>query len=311
VRLLAWLGPRLASTLLTVWVAATLSFFALRLLPGDAFAARLASSGASPNQIAARVEQLGLAQPPLAQYTAFMAALMRGDLGVSLLSGRPVGQMLAEQWPATLTLALASAVVMLVVAWVLASASQSQRPLIRRVARLVMALLLAMPVYWLGLLLIFIFSLALRWLPSAGNSSDPRFLILPACTLGLSAAGGLARLASERLARLAQQPFALTARAKGLPNPKILRRHLLPVGAPPLLNLAALQLGFLLGGTALTEMLFVRPGVGQLMLNAINDRDYPVVQAVVIVSAALYSGLLLLADLLSYSLDPRQRAEVD
>ncbi|MCC7206083.1 MAG: ABC transporter permease [Anaerolineae bacterium] len=304
-----FLVRRLAAGLFTLWAAATLAFFALRALPGDAIAAQLATSGATPGQIAARRALLGLDQPLSRQYLDMLWGLVRADPGYSLTSGRAVRDMIAEQLPATLALAFGGLVVGALAGIGLgALMALAGKRALRLVAEGTTALLLSTPVYWLGTLLIAAFSVHLRLLPSAG-SGDMRSLILPWLTLGLGLAGGIARLAAASLAQNRDADFLRTARAKGLRERAVLRRHLFRSSLGPVVALLALQMGFLLGGAVLTEMLFVRPGLGQLTLTAVQERDFPVVQAVVTLGAAVYVLAGLLADTLAAWLDPRLRAE--
>lgn len=300
---------RLAAGLFTLWAASTLAFLALRALPGDAIAAQLALSGATPDQIAARQALIGLDQPLLKQYLDMIGGLLRADPGYSLTSGRAVREMIAEQLPATIVLAGGGLLVGALAGIGLGSLMALARSHAMRLAAEGMtALLLSTPVYWLGTLLIALLSVHLRLLPSTG-SGDLRALILPWLTLGLGLAGGVARLAAASLAENRDADFVRTARAKGLRQRAIVRRHLLRASLGPVVALLALQTGFLLGGAVLTEMLFVRPGLGQLTLTAVQERDYPVVQAVITLSAALYVLAGLGADMLAGWLDPRQRAE--
>jgi peptide/nickel transport system permease protein len=238
-----------------------------------------------------------------------MGGLLRADPGYSLSSGRSVRDMIAEQLPATLVLALGGLLVGSLAGVGLGGVMALARSRATRLAAEgITALLLSTPVYWLGTLLIALLSVHLRLLPSAG-SGDVRTLILPWLTLGLGLAGGIARLAAASLAENRDADFLRTARAKGLRERTVVRRHLLRSSLGPVVALLALQMGFLLGGAVLTEMLFVRPGLGQLTLTAVQERDFPVVQAVVTLGAAVYVLAGLAADTLAAWLDPRLRAE--
>jgi len=170
----------------------------------------------------------------------------------------------------------------------------------------VVALILSSPVYWLGTLAIYLFSVGLRVLPSTG-SGDLRHLILPWLALGLSLSGSIARVTASSLAELRGADFVRTARAKGLPERHIVVRHMLRAGLGPILSVIALQTGFLLGGAVVTEALFVRQGIGLILLGAVQDKDFPVVQGIVILSGIVYSVVNTAADLLSAALDPRTR----
>ncbi len=305
--MLSYLIRRIGSALLTLWLALTLAFIALRLIPGDVIAAQLAHSSATSEQIAARRSALGLDRPLLVQYVQTFEALLRGDLGLSITADRPVIEMIGEQFGATVALAVGAMVVAVfsgIGLGVLAVAVRSQ--LVRRGATLVMALLLSSPVYWSGTLAIYVFSVGLRLLPSSG-SGDVEHLILPWLVLGLSIAGSIARVTASSLDGVRHADFIRTARAKGLHERRVLLVHLLRAGITPILAVIALQTGFLLGGTVITEMLFVRQGIGRVLLNAINDKDFPVVQGIVILSALTYSLVNTAADLLIAAFDPRVR----
>jgi ABC-type dipeptide/oligopeptide/nickel transport system permease component len=301
--MLIYLFRRLCVALLTIWIAVSLAFVALRLLPGDAITAQLTQSGATESQIAARRALLGLDQPPLIQYGQTLGGLLRGDFGYSLVSGRPVTTMIAEQFGATVALALGGLIVAVVIGLGLGIAAALSR--LRFLAALITSLLLSSPVYWTGTLFIYLFSVQMRLLPSTGDGSELRFLILPWLVLGLSLAGGLARLTASSIAQYRDADFIRTARSKGLRERRVITRHMLRASLPPVVTLVALQTGFLLGGTVITEMLFVRRGIGQVLLTAVNDRDFPVVQGMVVLSAVIYSLANAIADLLAALLDPR------
>ncbi len=301
--MLIYLFRRLLMAILTIWIAVTLAFVALRLLPGDAIAAQLAQSGATADQIAARRALLGLDQPLLIQYGQTLGDLLRGDFGYSLVSGRPVTTIIAEQFGATVALAVGGLVVAVVIGLSLGIAAALSR--LRFVASLVISLLLSSPVYWTGTVFIYLFSVQMRLLPSAGSGDQLRFLILPWLVLGLGLAGGIARLTASSIVQYRDADFIRTARSKGLRERRVITRHMLRASLPPVVTLVALQTGFLLGGAVITEMLFVRRGIGQVLLTAVNDRDFPVVQGIVVLSAVIYSLANAAADLLAALLDPR------
>ena len=305
--MLVYLLRRLGATVLTLWLALTLAFIALRIVPGDAIAAQLAQGGASAAQIAARRTALGLDQPVLVQYFQTISNLLRGDLGRSIASERPVVDMIGEQFGATVTLTVGAMIIAVMAGIGLGLMTATARSrLARNGATFVVALTLSSPVYWSGTLAIYVFSVGLRLLPSAGGG-DLRHLILPWLALGLSLAGSIARVTTANLNDLRSADFVRTARAKGLRERYIILNHMLRAGIAPILAVVALQTGFLLGGTVITEALFVRPGIGHVLLNAINEKDFPVVQGIVILSAITYSLVNTAADLLIGTLDPRIR----
>jgi ABC-type dipeptide/oligopeptide/nickel transport system permease component len=307
---LAYLTRRLGAAILTLWLAVTLAFIAFQVIPGDAIAAQLARSGATPAQIAARRAQLGLDDPIIVQYTRTLAGLLHGDLGRSLMSGRPVSETIGEQFGATLVLASGALVVAVVFGiglGVWSSASRSR--LVRGIATFLTALILSSPVYWIGTLAIYLFSVGLRLLPSTGSGDELRFLLLPWLTLGIGVSGSIARVTASSLDDARRADFVRMARAKGLHERQVLIHHMLRAGFAPILAVIALQTGFLLGGTVITEALFVRQGIGQVLLVAIQEKDFPVVQGIVVLSAITYNLANTFADLLIGAIDPRVRAE--
>lgn len=303
-----YLGRRTALAVFTVWLAVTFAFTALHALPGDAIEAQLTQSGATPAQINARRAALGLDKPLIEQYETMLTGLLRGDFGTSLSGDRPVSAILGEQFGATAQLTAAALVLAIVLGVALGLLSALGRSgIIRGMAVGGVALALAAPVYWTGTLAIYVFSVWLKALPSSGGG-DLRHLILPAGTLGLAVSGGIARVTAANVRDVAGADFVRTARAKGLRRWQIVYRHILRASWPPILSMIALQGGFLLGGTAIVEALFVRQGIGQVLLNAINTHDYPVVQGAVVIGALAYSLLNAAADLINAAIDPRLRS---
>lgn len=305
-----YVGRRLLQAVFVLWLAATLAFVALQLTPGDPAQALLAASGATPEEVAQRRAQLGLDDPVTLQYVRYLADLARGDLGRSWLHGRPVGQMVLEQLPPTVELAVAATVVGVLLGLALGTlAAVRRRTWVDSAATAVAVVGLSTPTYWSGLLAILLFSLRLRWLPAAGEG-DLRHLLLPALVLGVALAGSIARLVRARVAEVMESPFVVAARARGLSAGRVLFRHVLPAAVGPALTVAALQFGFLLGGAVITESVFARRGLGRLAVEAIVWRDLPVVRGVVLVGALAYVLVNLAADLAQARLDPRLREDL-
>lgn len=298
-------GARLLSTVAVLWLAATLAFFALRILPGDAVTAQLAQSGASQAVIEQRRAEQGLTAPLWAQYGQYLGGLLRGDLGVSLLSGQPVSEMIAQQVIPTLQLGGLALVTAAALGLILGSFGALDVGWgVSFAARLIINLSLSTPLFWTGTAAIFIFSVWLDVLPSSGGARLSQ-LVLPVAVLGFHTAGAIARVAGSSVRAVRGADFVRTARAKGLPELLITLRHILRVGLIPVIAVVALQAGFLLGGTVITESLFVRPGIGRLLLDSTLRQDYPVVQGIVLLSAFSYTLLNLTADVLSRLIDPR------
>ncbi|MGE5603188.1 MAG: ABC transporter permease [Nitrososphaerales archaeon] len=302
--LLPVLRRRLLVAVLTVFGVATVVFALVRLLPGDPAETMLARAGAGPEAVAALRSELGLDRPLLVQYADWLGHAARGDLGRSLLNNRPVGEMIAEQWRSTAILAGVAFVfaVLLGVGLGVTSAAYPRRwP--DRVASVVAVGGVAVPVYWSGLLLIWLLSVRLGWLPPA--TGTPASALLPGFVLGYAAAGPIARMTRASLQEILGQPYITAALAKGLSQRQLMWRHAARSAAGPVLTIAALQLGFLLGGAVVTESVFNRPGLGRLLVDGILWRDLPLVQGVALVLAVTYVILNLGVDLLVSILDPR------
>lgn len=297
---------RLIGGLVVLWAAATLAFLGGHLAPGDPAAALLAP-GAPPEEVAARRHALGLDQPLPVQYASFLAGLIRGDLGRSWFSGQSVSSALAEALGSTATLAVAALAVAVVLGIGLGiSGAIGRRTWLEGASLLVATFSLSAPVYWTGILGIAIFSVRLGWLPATG-AGGLRYLILPAGVLGLASAGAIARLVYAQLVAALQAPYIVTARAKGLPWGQVVLGHALHNALIPTVTVIGLQFGFLLGGAVVTETVFSRPGLGRLVVQAVLQKDLPVVQGAVILGAALYTLINLLTDLSYAWLDPRLR----
>lgn len=298
---------RAFSALFTLWLAATLAFLALRLAPGDAITLQLTFSGATESQIAARRAALGLDLPLGTQYLNMLSGLLRGDLGVSLVNGRAVTALIGEQLNSTVALALGALIIGTALGIALGIGAALGKVAVQRLCEALIALLLATPIYWLGTLAIYLFAVWLEVLPSVSRSNSLEALILPCSVLGVSLSGSIGQVAAAALREAKQASFVQLARAKGLPERLIVWRHMLSAHGGALISLVGLQAGFLVGGAVVTEALFTRRGVGQLLLNAVNGRDYPVVQGVVLLSALAYSLFGTLADVIAAWRDPRLR----
>ncbi|MBK8026056.1 MAG: ABC transporter permease [Chloroflexi bacterium] len=302
----------LRSTSRVVWraviaiaLAATLAFFALRAVPGDALTAQLRESGASDEVIAERRAALGLDAPLSMQYSGFMLRLLRGDLGVSLLDGRTVAEILVEQIPETLELATAAMLVAILLGFIMGVAAAVPNAL-SAPARGAIALGLSTPIFFTGPLAITIFATWLDLLPAGGAGRFDQ-LVLPAALLGFHSAAPIAQVVRASLETTLNEPFILAAEGRGLTRLSILFRHALRASLAPAISVAGLETGFLLGGAIITETVFSRPGIGKVMVDSALRQDYPVVQGVVVWSAALYIGLTALGDAVAAMFDPRLR----
>ncbi len=305
--MISYAGRRLLGALPVLWGVATLVFVVLRLLPGDPAEVMLSEAGGSAAAIAELRAELGLDDPLLLQYGRYLLNLLRGDLGTSLFSRRPVAHLIGEQLPSTLELALAAMSVALFVGiglGILAAVKHGTGW-----DRLAMGLSVAgvsLPIFWTALLLIWLFSLRLGWLPATGAGSLAH-LVLPALVLGFASAGAIARLVRASLLEVLSQDYVNTARAKGLSERLVLVRHALRNSLIPVITIAGLQFGFLVGGAVVTEMIFARPGIGRLLVNAIQWKDLPLVQGIALLAAVAYTLVNLAVDLAYVVLDPRIR----
>lgn len=308
--MLIHLTQRLFGALFVLLAVSVITFFLLSAAPGDA-ATTLAGETASQEQMAALRAGLGLDQPLFIRYAKFMHELVTtGSLGKSLVSGRPVAQLLAERLPYTVLLAfVATALAALAGMTVGILAGTRPGTLLDTALMASINLGLALPTFWVALLLILLFSLRLRWLPVVG-AGTPLHLVLPAVSLALPTAAVVARLMRSSLIDVIGQDFVRTATGKGLPRGLVLRRHILRNSLIPVITMLGMHLGYLLGGAFIVETVFAWPGLGRLTVQAIFDRDLPVVLGATLTIAAIYVLLNLIVDLVHAWLDPRVVAEV-
>jgi peptide/nickel transport system permease protein len=297
---------RLAHIVPIALLVATLVFSLLHLIPGDPIEVML-GEGAQAADVAVLRARLGLDRPLGEQYLAFLAGLPRGDLGSSLHSGDPVTAVLLEHLPATLELACAAMLVALGLALPLGTLAAFQRGrAVDHLSRAVSVLGVALPNFWLGPMLILLFSVQLGWLPVSGREGTAS-LVLPALTLGAGLAAFLTRLVRASVVEELARPYVATALAKGLPRRRAVVVHALRNALVPALTVAALQFGALLTGAIVTETIFSWPGLGRLLIEAIRLRDYPLVQGGVLLIAWTYLLVNLVTDLAYAWLDPRLR----
>ncbi len=298
---------RLLSTVVVLWAVVTLTFFAVRLLPGDPATLLISQGGGSAEDIADLREQLGLDDPLPVQYLRFLGDLVQGDLGISLVSHRPVTRAIREQLPHTLALATTATLLSVVMGISLGIlAATHQGTWVDQLCIALSVLGVSIPILMSGLLFILLFSLALGWLPATGQGSW-RHLVMPSLVLSLASTGTLARLVRTQMLEVLPEDYITVARAKGVLERVILWRHALRNALIPVITVIGLQFGSLLGGTVVTESLFSRRGLGRLVVDAILWKDYPLIQGVVILGAAIYVGVNFLVDMSYGFLDPRIR----
>jgi ABC-type dipeptide/oligopeptide/nickel transport system permease component len=305
--MLTYVRRRLVLAVPVILGVSVVVFSIVHLLPGDPVLAILSGANATAEQEAELRAQLRLEDPLPIQYLRFLGRGAQGDFGRSIFSRRPVGEEIADQLPSTLQLAGMSIVIAAVVGLALGVlAAVRHDTWVDRTAMLIALGGVSMPSFWLGLVLILVFSLQLGWLPATGHGGLSR-LILPAATIGLNYSAVIARLVRSSLLEVLGNGYIATARAKGLSEWPVVLKHALGNALIPVTTIIGVQLGNLLAGTIVVETVFSRPGMGRLAVTAVLDKDYPLIQGVVLVSALGYVLVNLLVDL-SYSLlDPRIR----
>ncbi len=296
---LLWLVPVMLGVSLIV-------FGIMKLVPGDVAQVLVGTEGTAEDVENIR-HALGLDQPVYVQYGLFLAHLVQGDLGRSAVTRRPISEEIASRVEPTAELALAALVVAVVVGLTSGIVSATRRYSVWDNLVTLLALVgVSMPIFWLGLMLMLLFSVALRWLPSSG-AGTPAQLVLPAIALGLASSAIIARQTRSGLLEVLGQDYVRTARAKGLLERVVVLRHALKNAMIPTLTVVGLQVGYLLGGAVLTETVFARPGLGRLLVDAIASRDIAVVQATIMLLSAVFLVVNLVVDVLYVQLDPRIR----
>lgn len=305
--MLIYLGRRVLAVVPVLFGVTLAVFSMLFLVPGDPVKMMLAEFVTTPDQIAQMRAQLHLDEPVLKQYGRFVWSAARGDLGTSIRSRRPVATEIAENLGSTGVLALASMAVAVGLGVPLGLIAALGRNSWLDVASMLVALLgVSMPSFWLGLLLIFAFSLHLAWLPATGGG-DLAHLILPAVTLGAIASAIIARLTRSSMLEVLGQDYVRTARAKGLGGAAVVLRHALKNALIPVVTIFGLQFGNLLAGTVIVETVFSRPGLGRLIVGGILAKDFPLVQGTVLFVATVYVLINVLVDVAYAFFDPRIR----
>ena len=302
----AYVLRRLWQSALTLVGVSVLVFVILRVVPGDP-AKMLLPDGAPQSAVDELNRQLGLHEPLYVQYGLFLQSVFRGDFGQSFQYRAPALRVVVERLAATVQLALAALLITVGVGVSLGIVAAVRRGTAYDYASTVLAVLgQSLPNFWLGIMLILLFGVALRWLPTSGFESW-RHLILPAVTLAAFPMALVARLTRSSMLEILGRDFIRTGRAKGLAERAVILRHALRNAAVPLLTVLGLQIGTLLGGAVITESVFAWPGMGKLVVDAIFFRDFPVVQTVLILSATIFVVINLLVDLLYTVIDPRIR----
>lgn len=328
---------RLALTVPMVLVLLTLVFVVLRVIPGDPCLAMLGGRNVGPEQMQNCRVQLGVDRPLTVQYLRYLSGIIRGDFGDSIRTGLPVTTELLERFPATFELAIAGMVIATVMGMGtgIFAATHSDRPSDHAI-RLFNIASFAMPVFWIGLMLLVIFAVDLRWLP-VGGRIDPvmgaffepitrlylidtllrgnieafvdvlRHLVLPSLTLGLVVSGFIGRVSRTSMLEVLSREYVTAARAKGLRESVVVGKHALRNALIPIVTVIGLQFALLMGGAVLTETVFSWPGIARYLLESIENRDFPAIQGTIVFIALFISTVNLIVDVLYARLDPRVR----
>ncbi len=312
-----WVLKRIGVSFVLVWIVASIVFLAIRFVPGDPAELLLSQGGVAPDPAAVQQlrQQLGLTLPIGLQYVDSMDSLLHGDLGDSLQDGSPVVDEIMQRLPRTLELIGAAAVLALgfgVPAGL--GAALRRGGVLDRVASGAAALGLAVPVFVVGTLLVLVFAQNLHWVSAGGYvplTDNPArhfaLLAMPAITIAAGLYSVVFRMTRAAVLDVSMRDYVRTARAKGVKRRRVLLHHVLRNALAPVMTVVALNLGTLLGGTVLVEYVFNYPGLSGMLVDAVNARDYPEVQGVVLVISVLFVTLNLLVDLLYAALDPRVR----
>lgn len=303
-----YIWSRLAVTAPVLVLVSALVFFIMNLLPGDPAMLILQGQAAStPEQIDRLREQLNLDDPAVVRYGRFVAGAVQGDLGTSVQYKRPVIDLILERLPSTVQLTAASLLVAIVVGFILGVLAAVKHNTWVDTAAMVFSVLgLTMPIFYIGLLLILVFSVNLGWFPIIGGSTGER-LILPSVTLGVVSSGIIARMVRASLLEVLRQDYITTARAKGLTGRVVLWRHAIRNTFIPIVTILGLQVGGMLSGSVIIETVFDRPGIGRLAVEAITWKDFPLAQGTILVTAVAYVLINLLVDVSYAWFDPRIR----
>ena len=298
------IGRRLLMTVPTLFGVLVVAFLLLNVAPGDPVAAMVGERADSATIVRLRAE-LHLDDPLPAQFAHYIGGVLRGDLGRSYITERPIARDLGEHFPKTVQLALA-AMALAATCGIALGAASAVRPggAVDRFAMLLSYLGVSFPVYWVGLLLILVFALALHWLPPSG-SGGIAYLVLPALTLGMRSIAFLARITRAAMLDVLSSEFVRTARAKGLSEAAVIVRHALRNALIPVITVLGLDTGSYLTGSILTETIFGWPGVGRYVLTAIEKRDLPAVQGSILFLSIVFVLVNLVTDVLYAKADPR------
>lgn len=306
--MLNYLVRRVFTSILVLFGVSILVFSVIHLVPGDVTMAILGRQKVNAEKVAALRVQLGLNDPLYVQYERYVSKALRGDLGNSIRTNQSVAESIAAQMPSTIALAMSSLIVALSIGGTLGLIAALRHG--TWFDTIVMGLSvsgLSIPTFWMGLLLILLFSVKLGMFPSISNGSSPAQLFLPALALGLPEAAVTARMVRASMLDVLNKEYIITARAKGLPQRLVILKHALRNAMIPVVTFIGLQMAYLLGGATIVETMFARQGIGRLAVQSIYSRDYPMVQGVVLVTATVYVLINTLTDITYVMLNPKIR----
>jgi ABC-type dipeptide/oligopeptide/nickel transport system permease component len=307
-----YIAKRVLLLLFLLGAVSLVVFFLIHLIPGDP-AARILGEGANTEDIERLRHELNLHKPILSQYLDYVKNLLDLDFGNSIFDRQPVLHHILTFFPNTLYLAVAAVMIAFIISFPLGTwgaVKGETNPAVNTTVSLISSLGLAIPNFFLGPLLIIIFSIKLGWLPVSG-SGGVSYIILPALTLGISMSAFLARMIKGAVGSELKKPYVLLARAKGFTGFQVFRRHILKNAMIPIITTVGLQFGALLGGTIITETIFSWQGIGSLLVNSINRRDYPMIQGIIVFITFLYLIVNFLVDMSYFIFDPRIRCEYE
>ena len=295
-------------SLLVLLGVSILTFLMIHLVPGDPVVAMAGRQAVSAETIEELREELGLNDPLPVQYWNYVSQVVQGDLGQSIRSKRPVTEAIAEQLPSTIQLTFTAIIIASVLGIGMGILAAINRNTWFDTLTMTVAISgVSIPHFWLGLLLVLLFSVKLGWLPAVAPSDDPLGLILPAITLAAGEAAVITRLVRVSMIDVMDKGYLLAARAKGVRENRVILHHALRNALIPVITVIGLQVGFMLAGSIVVESIFARQGLGRLAITAINNRDLPLIQGVVLVTASIYVLVNTLTDVLYVFLDPRIR----
>jgi len=305
-----YLLRRLFTSILVLFGISVLVFSIIHLVPGDVVTAILGREKVSAQQEAQLRQQLGLNDPIPVQYWRYLDRALHGDLGESIRNYVPVSQAIAEQLPSTIELAFAALLLALALGFALGlTAALNHGNWVDTLAMSLSVSGLSIPTFWLGLLLILLFSVSLKWLPSISTGPGLAGLVLPALTLGLPETSVVARMVRASMLDVLGREYITAARAKGVSQAMVVLKHALRNALIPVVTFVGLQLASLLGGSTIVETIFARQGIGRLAVQSISNRDYPMVQGVVLVVAVIYVLINTLTDVTYTLLNPKIRLQ--